>query len=70
MYEPVWLKLKETGKVFIPCKHDAQRVIIKAVQKEKYMDEDKHAMTKQMEVTKHPHGVEFQIVGKPEIKDF
>lgn len=61
LYQPIWEKLKTDGKCFVPCTFRQRQTVIKAVQKEKYMDTDKDAWGK-MEVRKMKHGVEFKIL--------
>ena len=70
MYEPIWDKLKADGKVFVKCRHDAQRAVIKAVQKEKWLDEQKFECIGKMKVTKKKTGVEFEILTLPKPEDF
>lgn len=62
IYYPVWKKIKENGKCFVPCLHKQQDRVIKAVVKEKYMDEDDKGNYGKLEIKKHPHGVEFNIL--------
>lgn len=68
IYQPAWELLKTEGKCFIKCRNRQQQTIIKAIQKEKYMDPDKYAFGK-IEVTRMKSGVKFSMLIPVSAKD-